>query len=593
MTSPSSSARDAAANPFDAHHFDYSPWFFWKDATEAQQREQLDLQAQYSSSQPDVRLDKHCFLSPLAAIQLDRLHLQKNCYIAAHAYLTGSLVTGPHCTINPFTVVRGDITLGHSVRIGAHTSLLAFNHTITDPEVAVFRQPITARGIVVGDDVWIGSHVVVLDGVTIGDRAVVAAGAIVTKDVPSGAIVAGNPAAVKKWRVPDAAPIGAQDPGVGGQQVPLPTAPGAQDAELLAEQVAAFDHRAREEAEEILDRSWDSSIADGRYVDAPGEAPSVRAHCDAIEIAAYLRADVPPQLDRAEHIRRLAALQNPDSGMIAAFDEHGRSGPPVLGVHDDQANYHVLCVGYALGLLGSSFTHPIRAVQELGSDQLLAELSAQPWQGRPWRSGHFVDMVGTALLWNRRSGASGTDVTAAALFGWLQTHVDPRTGMWGTPDPRSGALEIVNGFYRASRGTYAQFGMPLPYREQVVDTVLQHARNARFFARDRQNACNVLDVAHPLWLASREHDYRQPEIQALARTLLRDALAHWQPGRGFAFAAPTDTGRDPAAERPGLQGTEMWLAIIWLLADLAGVARSLSYRPAGIHRPEPAELLLP
>src|SRR5699024_943301 len=225
------------------------------------------------------------------------------CYIAAHAYVTGTLVAGPHCTINPFTVVRGDVRLGHSVRIGAHTSILAFNHTITDPDVAVFRQPISAQGIVIGDDVWIGSHVMILDGVTIGDRAVVAAGSVVTKDVPAGAIVAGNPAKVKKWRGPGGAPVAG-----GGGAAPPGQAP-------LAAQVGDFAARARQDAETILARSWAATIADGRYVDAPGAPPTVRARCDAIEIARYLLGDVPDQLSAEQHVQRLLTLQDPDSGM--------------------------------------------------------------------------------------------------------------------------------------------------------------------------------------------------------------------------------------------------------------------------------------
>src|SRR5690606_16119979 len=129
--------------------------------------------------------------------------------------------------------------------------------------------------------------------------------------------------------------------------------------------------------------------------------------------------------------------------------------------------YHVLCVGYALDLLGERFTYPISAVENLGADGVLAKIDALPWDGRAWSSGHVVDMYGTALLWNRQHGTPGHAATAAALFGWLGTHVDPATGMWGKPAPESGALEIVNGFYRASRGSYAQFGMPLPYRERV------------------------------------------------------------------------------------------------------------------------------
>jgi len=48
--------------------------------------------------------------------------------------------------------------------------------------------------VVIGRDVWIGCHVVVLPGVTIGDHAVVAAGAVVTKSIPSGEMWGGVPA---------------------------------------------------------------------------------------------------------------------------------------------------------------------------------------------------------------------------------------------------------------------------------------------------------------------------------------------------------------------------------------------------------------
>jgi acetyltransferase-like isoleucine patch superfamily enzyme len=56
------------------------------------------------------------------------------------------------------------------------------------------------RPPVIGNDVWIGSHAVVLQGVRIGDGAVVAAGAVATKDVPPYAIVAGVPAGIVRYR---------------------------------------------------------------------------------------------------------------------------------------------------------------------------------------------------------------------------------------------------------------------------------------------------------------------------------------------------------------------------------------------------------
>lgn len=46
--------------------------------------------------------------------------------------------------------------------------------------------------IIIGNDVWIGLNVTVLQGVHIGDGAVIAAGAVVTKDVPPYVICGGG-----------------------------------------------------------------------------------------------------------------------------------------------------------------------------------------------------------------------------------------------------------------------------------------------------------------------------------------------------------------------------------------------------------------
>ncbi len=56
-------------------------------------------------------------------------------------------------------------------------------------------KPIRGR-IVIGDDAWIGTGVIVLPNVTIGRAAIVGAGAVVTRDVPDEAVVAGVPARV-------------------------------------------------------------------------------------------------------------------------------------------------------------------------------------------------------------------------------------------------------------------------------------------------------------------------------------------------------------------------------------------------------------
>ena len=60
---------------------------------------------------------------------------------------------------------------------------------------------ISRKGPVIGNDVWIGHHAIILPSVSeIGHGAVIGAGSLVTKDVPPFAIYAGNPARLIRYR---------------------------------------------------------------------------------------------------------------------------------------------------------------------------------------------------------------------------------------------------------------------------------------------------------------------------------------------------------------------------------------------------------
>lgn len=91
---------------------------------------------------------------------------------------------------------QGGISIGSRVYTAPLVQILAVNHVYQDPARPFVEQGITAEGIQVGDDVWIGAGAVVTDGVSIGQGAVVGAGAVVTRDVPEHTLVAGVPAKV-------------------------------------------------------------------------------------------------------------------------------------------------------------------------------------------------------------------------------------------------------------------------------------------------------------------------------------------------------------------------------------------------------------
>ncbi len=134
------------------------------------------------------------------AIELSE-NVQLREYTYLHAY-GGYIYLGKNSSVGPYSLIYGNggITIGDNCMIANHCSIVAFNHNFEKVDQPMIVQGMSTKGIVIGNDVWIGAHVSILDGVKVGNGVILAAGSVVTKDIEDYAIAMGAPARVVRLR---------------------------------------------------------------------------------------------------------------------------------------------------------------------------------------------------------------------------------------------------------------------------------------------------------------------------------------------------------------------------------------------------------
>ncbi len=94
-----------------------------------------------------------------------------------------------------------DVTIGDDVVMGPDVVIMTASHAFDDLDTPIRLQGADmSRPIRIGNDVWIGTRVIILPGVNIGNKSVIGAGSVVTKDIPEGVVAAGVPARVVRRR---------------------------------------------------------------------------------------------------------------------------------------------------------------------------------------------------------------------------------------------------------------------------------------------------------------------------------------------------------------------------------------------------------
>lgn len=87
------------------------------------------------------------------------------------------------------------IQLGDNVTITDHVRILThdFSYSVVARKNIGEIYPLLGK-VNIGNNVFIGSHAMIIGGTAIGDNCIIGAGSVVTKDIPSNSVVAGVPA---------------------------------------------------------------------------------------------------------------------------------------------------------------------------------------------------------------------------------------------------------------------------------------------------------------------------------------------------------------------------------------------------------------
>lgn len=118
--------------------------------------------------------------------------LSRNTVLNKNPSFNGMLING-----------NGMVVFGDNFHSGHECLILPSIHNYDKGTKIPYDETYIDKDVIIEDNVWFGSRVIVLGGVTIGEGAIIQAGAVVVSSIPACAIAGGNPAKVFKYRDKD------------------------------------------------------------------------------------------------------------------------------------------------------------------------------------------------------------------------------------------------------------------------------------------------------------------------------------------------------------------------------------------------------
>lgn len=146
-----------------------------------------------------------------SALGINGIQIGNNVSIGSYSSLIASttlndigegIQIGDHVGIGEYAYLggAGGLQIGDNCIVGQYFSCHPENHNYDNLSLEIRLQGTSRRGIIIGENCWIGSKVTILDGVQVGKGCVIAAGAVVAHSFPDHSVIGGVPAKLIKTR---------------------------------------------------------------------------------------------------------------------------------------------------------------------------------------------------------------------------------------------------------------------------------------------------------------------------------------------------------------------------------------------------------
>ena len=135
------------------------------------------------------------------------IKLGKNVYLQGPIYLDYgcfiSIGDNSYANFNLTVLDTCPVTIGKNVFMGTGVSIVTPLHPLRYQERNIYQKQngqMTddeyGKPIIIQDNCWIASNVIIVGGVTVGEGSVIGAGSVVTRSIPKNSLAVGNPCKV-------------------------------------------------------------------------------------------------------------------------------------------------------------------------------------------------------------------------------------------------------------------------------------------------------------------------------------------------------------------------------------------------------------